>query len=65
MRSSPRRCPIRLVPAAVLVPIVMGALPSVLLTKRTSNLKKHPGQISFPGGRIDPEDSSPEAAALA
>jgi 8-oxo-dGTP pyrophosphatase MutT (NUDIX family) len=52
------------VPAAVLVPVVMGAEPSVLLTKRTSHLNKHAGQISFPGGRIDPEDSGPEAAAL-
>lgn len=50
--------------AAVLVPIVLGAEPSVLLTKRTSHLSKHAGQVSFPGGRIDPEDSGPEAAAL-
>jgi 8-oxo-dGTP pyrophosphatase MutT (NUDIX family) len=52
------------VPAAVLVPVVMGAQPSVLLTKRTSHLAKHAGQVSFPGGRIDPEDSGPEDAAL-
>jgi 8-oxo-dGTP pyrophosphatase MutT (NUDIX family) len=52
------------VPAAVLVPVVMGAEPSILLTKRTSHLAKHAGQISFPGGRIDPGDSGPEAAAL-
>ena len=52
------------VPAAVLVPIVMHAEPSLLLTKRTSHLKNHAGQVSFPGGRIDPEDASPEAAAL-
>lgn len=52
------------VPAAVLVPVVLGAEPSVLLTKRTSHLTKHAGQISFPGGRIDPGDQSPEAAAL-
>lgn len=52
------------VPAAVLVPIVLGEEPSILLTKRTSHLAKHAGQISFPGGRIDPEDSGPEAAAL-
>ncbi|MDR3529912.1 MAG: CoA pyrophosphatase [Rhodopila sp.] len=52
------------VPAAVLVPVVMGEQPGVLLTKRTSHLTKHAGQISFPGGRIDPEDSGPEAAAL-
>ena len=52
------------VPAAVLVPIVMHAEPSLLLTKRTSHLKKHAGQVSFPGGRIDPEDRDAEAAAL-
>jgi 8-oxo-dGTP pyrophosphatase MutT (NUDIX family) len=52
------------VPAAVLVPVVLGEEPSILLTKRTSHLAKHAGQISFPGGRIDPEDSGPEAAAL-
>ena len=56
--------PVRLVPAAVLVPFVLGAAPSVLLTKRTAHLNKHAGQISFPGGRIDPDDASPEAAAL-
>lgn len=52
------------VPAAVLVPFVFGAPLGVLLTKRTAHLKKHAGQVSFPGGRIDPEDASPEAAAL-
>jgi 8-oxo-dGTP pyrophosphatase MutT (NUDIX family) len=52
------------VPAAVLVPVVLGESPGVVLTKRTSHLAKHAGQISFPGGRIDPGDSGPEAAAL-
>jgi 8-oxo-dGTP pyrophosphatase MutT (NUDIX family) len=53
-----------LVPAAVLVPVVMGEAPGILLTKRTSHLAQHAGQVSFPGGRIDPEDAGPEAAAL-
>lgn len=51
--------------AAVLVPVVdrsEGA--SVILTQRTSNLRDHSGQIAFPGGRIDPQDASPEQAAL-
>jgi 8-oxo-dGTP pyrophosphatase MutT (NUDIX family) len=52
------------VPAAVLVPVILGEQPSILLTKRTAHLNKHAGQISFPGGRIDPEDSGAEAAAL-
>ncbi len=36
----------------------------VLLTQRTEKLRTHSGQVAFPGGRIDPEDSSAEAAAM-
>ncbi|UWQ04650.1 CoA pyrophosphatase [Aliiroseovarius crassostreae] len=52
-------------PAAVLVPLIheQGAL-RLILTKRASHLKHHPGQIAFPGGKIDAEDKSPSAAAL-
>ena len=53
-----------LIPAAVLVPVVLGETPGILLTKRTAHLSAHAGQVSFPGGRIDPGDSGPEAAAL-
>jgi 8-oxo-dGTP pyrophosphatase MutT (NUDIX family) len=53
-----------LVPAAVLVSLVLGQRPGVLLTKRTAHLARHPGQVSFPGGRVDPDDASPEHAAL-
>jgi 8-oxo-dGTP pyrophosphatase MutT (NUDIX family) len=52
------------VPAAVLVPIVLHDEPALLLTKRTAHLKAHAGQVSFPGGRIDPDDRHAEAAAL-
>ena len=52
------------VPAAVLVPVVDRAEPGLLLTLRTETLRKHAGQVAFPGGRIDPEDSGPVAAAL-
>ncbi|MEA2930760.1 MAG: hypothetical protein QOG38_3188 [Hyphomicrobiales bacterium] len=51
-------------PAAVLVPVVDHPEPGVLLTMRTSQLPSHPGQIAFPGGKIDPHDATPLAAAL-
>lgn len=54
----------QLIAAAVLVPFVMGPAPGVLLTRRGAHLSSHAGQVSFPGGRIDPVDHSPEAAAL-
>ena len=51
--------------AAVLVPVVDRAEGAgVLLTKRSAHLRAHPGQIAFPGGRIDPEDRSVRDAAL-
>jgi 8-oxo-dGTP pyrophosphatase MutT (NUDIX family) len=51
--------------AAVLIPLVMhDAGPTVLLTRRTSHLHDHAGQISFPGGGIEAHDETPVAAAL-
>lgn len=51
--------------AAVLVPLVQRADGlQVLFTRRAEHLHHHAGQISFPGGRIEPEDGSPVAAAL-
>ena len=38
--------------------------PDVLLTQRSAQMRSHPGQVAFPGGRIDPGDAGPEAAAL-
>jgi 8-oxo-dGTP pyrophosphatase MutT (NUDIX family) len=38
--------------------------PDVLLTQRSAGLRSHAGQVAFPGGRLDPEDDGPEAAAL-
>jgi 8-oxo-dGTP pyrophosphatase MutT (NUDIX family) len=52
-------------PAAVLLPLVLrDDAPSVLLTKRTEHLHHHPGQISFPGGRVEQGDASPIDTAL-
>ncbi len=51
-------------PAAVLVPIVDRPSPGVILTVRADTVRKHAGQIAFPGGRIDPEDDGPVSAAL-
>ncbi len=56
--------PGRVVPAAVLVPIVAHPdEPSVLLTLRSPRLSSHAGQVSFPGGRMDAGET-PEAAAV-
>lgn len=58
-RAHPRR------PAAVLVPIVERPDgPTVLLTRRAEHLHDHPGQVSFPGGRLDDTDRGPIDAAL-
>lgn len=51
--------------AAVLVGVVDdGDEAKVILTQRATKLRKHSGQIAFPGGGIDEDDSSPEVAAL-
>ena len=51
-------------PAAVLIPVIARDELTVLLTQRSDNLSTHAGQISFPGGRVDPGDASIMAAAL-
>lgn len=51
----------KLRPAAVLIAVSGG---DVILTKRASHLKHHPGQIAFPGGKRDPSDASLRDAAL-
>lgn len=51
-------------PASVLIGVVDRAEPAILFTQRTAELPSHPGQIAFPGGKIDPHDETPLAAAL-
>jgi 8-oxo-dGTP pyrophosphatase MutT (NUDIX family) len=50
--------------AAVLIPLVAAAEPVLLFTRRTETLARHSGQVSFPGGRVEPCDASPLATAL-
>ncbi|MEJ0097427.1 MAG: CoA pyrophosphatase [Bauldia sp.] len=51
--------------AAVLIPVLAREPEAtVLLTVRTTNLSAHAGQIAFPGGKIEPDDADPVAAAL-
>ncbi|KIC18245.1 MULTISPECIES: CoA pyrophosphatase [unclassified Leisingera] len=55
----------KLRPAGVLVPVsIASGAPRLILTKRSSALKHHPGQIAFPGGKVDPGDKDACAAAL-
>lgn len=51
-----------LTPAAVLIPVITRARPALLLTRRTATLRRHPGQVAFPGGRIDPGEDAVTAA---
>lgn len=51
-------------PAAVLLLVVNHPEPAVVFTQRTTHLADHAGQISFPGGRCDDEDCTPERTAL-
>jgi 8-oxo-dGTP pyrophosphatase MutT (NUDIX family) len=53
-----------LTPSAVLIPIVMRLEPSVLFTRRSAGLKRHAGQVCFPGGAADATDTSLVATAL-
>lgn len=56
--------PVTLTPAAVLLPIVLRSEPSVLFTERSARLARHAGQVSFPGGRSEPDDTSLVFTAL-
>lgn len=56
--------PLQLAPAAVLVAVTDRPTPGVILTRRAANLRKHAGQVAFPGGRMDEADPNLVAAAL-
>jgi 8-oxo-dGTP pyrophosphatase MutT (NUDIX family) len=51
-------------PAAVLVPIVLHETLTVMLTERSHDMPSHPGQISFPGGKVEPSDTTAVDCAL-
>lgn len=51
-------------PAAVMIPVYADPEPTAIFTVRTDSVRNHKGQISFPGGGIDPSDASPRDAAL-
>jgi 8-oxo-dGTP pyrophosphatase MutT (NUDIX family) len=52
------------VAAAVLIPITNRTVPGVILTQRPDTMRKHAGQVAFPGGRVDADDANVVAAAL-
>lgn len=51
-----------LMPAAVLIAVTDRAEPGVILTRRTDTLRRHAGQVAFPGGRLDPGEDAVTAA---
>ncbi|MCX7692220.1 CoA pyrophosphatase [Tepidimonas taiwanensis] len=65
IRAEPRWVEGPATPAAVLVPLVWRARPTVLLTQRTAHLPTHAGQVAFPGGKLDAcDDGDPVRCAL-
>lgn len=64
LNPAARPGPRPLIPSAVLIPIIARTAPTVLFTRRAAGLKRHAGQVSFPGGTADPSDASLIATAL-
>jgi 8-oxo-dGTP pyrophosphatase MutT (NUDIX family) len=63
-RTGERRVTSRATPSAVLALLTTGDRPDLVFTERATTLRNHAGQMSFPGGRIDPGDVDAVAAAL-
>ncbi|POP44861.1 CoA pyrophosphatase [Superficieibacter electus] len=64
LRPQPGRSTLNSRQAAVLIPVVRREQPGLLLTQRSPHLRKHAGQVAFPGGAVDASDASLIAAAL-
>lgn len=65
VEDDPRLSPnMALAPAAVLIPVTNRPRPGLILTQRTAHMRKHAGQIAFPGGRVDLTDIDEVDAAL-
>jgi 8-oxo-dGTP pyrophosphatase MutT (NUDIX family) len=65
LEAAQLRWPAAPIPAAVLVPIGdWPAAPTLLFTTRAGHMRRHAGQVSFPGGRLEASDGDPVAAAL-
>jgi 8-oxo-dGTP pyrophosphatase MutT (NUDIX family) len=62
LRSDARFAPAEVRPAAVLIAVTDRAEPGVLLTHRPEGMRAHPGQIAFPGGKLDPGEDAVQAA---
>ncbi len=62
VRSDAAFAPADLRPAAVLIAVTDRADPGVILTHRPDTMRAHPGQVAFPGGKLDPGEDAVEAA---
>lgn len=62
LRDDARFAPAEIRPAAVLIAVTDRPDPGVLLTRRPETMRAHPGQVAFPGGKLDPGEDAVAAA---
>lgn len=62
LQNDARFAPSVIRPAAVLIAVTDRAEPGVILTHRPPDMRAHPGQVAFPGGKLDPGEDAVEAA---